>query len=109
MAYDEGTAQRLRDALAGAADVQERKMFGGLCLMVRGHMLCGVTGVDLMVRVGPDGYADALARPHAREMDFTGKALKGFVYVEEAGFAEDKDLEAWMALAMAYNESQPAK
>jgi TfoX/Sxy family transcriptional regulator of competence genes len=109
MAYDEGTAQRLRDALAGVPDVQEKKMFGGLCLMVRGHMLCGVTDVDLMVRVGPDGYADALAQPHAREMDFTGKPLKGFVYVAEAGFEDDQDLDAWVARAMAFNETQPAK
>lgn len=109
MAYDEGLAQRLRDALAGNVDFEEKKMFGGLCVMVRGHMLCGVTGSQLMVRVGADGYADALAQPHAREMDFTGKALKGFVYVDEAGFEEDTDLEAWVARALEFNATQPPK
>jgi TfoX/Sxy family transcriptional regulator of competence genes len=69
MAYDEGTAQRVRDVLTGVDGVIEKKMFGGLCFMVRGHMCAGVTGEDLMIRVGPDGYQEALKRPHAR-VDF---------------------------------------
>ena len=109
MAHDEGTAQRLRNALAGRADVEEKKMFGGLCMMVRGHMLCGVTSFDLMVRIGPGGYDEALAQPHARRMDFTGRPLKGFVYVAEAGVENDDDLDGWVTRALVFNESQPAK
>ena len=71
MAYEETVAERVRAALAaaGAPEVAERKMFGGLALMVNGHMCVGVLGEELMLRVGPEAYGDALAQPHSREMD----------------------------------------
>lgn len=81
MAYDEGLAQRVREVLAGRQDLSERKMFGGLCFMLGGNMCAGVIGDELMLRVGPDAWADVLARPHAREMDFTGRTSRGMVYV----------------------------
>ena len=111
MAYDEDVARRLRAALDSAAppEVAERKMFGGLAMMVNGHMCVGVTGGELMVRVGKEAYADALALPHAREMDFTGKPLSGFVYVAPAGFAADSDLEAWVDRGLAFVLSLPPK
>ena len=109
MAYDEGMAQRLRDVLAGQPNVHEKKMFGGLAFMVNGHMCVGVNGEELMVRVGADQYAEAMSRPHAREMDFTGKALKGFVYVAVEGTETDTDLEKWVALALGFIESLPPK
>lgn len=71
MAYDEGLAERIRDVV-GTRGVVEKKMFGGLCFMLRGHMCCGVTGEDLMLRVGPDQFESVLKRQHARKMDFTG-------------------------------------
>lgn len=111
MAYDEGLAQRIRETL-GAADglggVVEKKMFGGLAFMVRGHMSCGVSGDELMVRVGPDAYEEALAQPHARQMDFTGKPLKGFVYVAAEGFESDEDLAAWVDRSVRFALSLPA-
>ncbi len=73
MAYDEGLAQRIRKALDDRPGIAERKMFGGLCFGLNGNMACGVTGDELMVRVGPDGHADALKRPHACKRDFTGR------------------------------------
>ena len=86
MAYDEGLAQRLREAYEPVARVAEKRMFGGLAFMVNGHMSCGVNDETLMVRVGPELYEEALRRPYSREMDFTGRAMKGFVFVSPEGF-----------------------
>ena len=109
MAYAENDGQRVRDVLGDREDVVEKKMFGGLCFMVRGHMAVGLTAAELMVRVGPDAWEDALAEEHAREMDFTGKSLKGFVYVDPAGWSSKKDLKKWVARGVAYAESLPPK
>lgn len=115
MAFDETVAARVRAALADAPRVQERKMFGGLAFMVRGHMAVGVLNDELMVRVGAHAYKKALTRPHAREMDFTGRPLKGFVYVAPEGFRTDRDLGAWVKMALAFvaahqpKKAKPAK
>ena len=87
MAYDEGLAERIRGLIAGDPRMEERKMFGGLAFLCNGNMACGIVGDELMVRVGPDAWADALTQPHAREMDFTGRSMKGMVYVGIDGFA----------------------
>jgi hypothetical protein len=81
MAYDEGCARRQRELLQDRPGIRERRMFGGLAFMLSGNMLCGIAGYSLTARVGPRRYEEALARPHAREMDFTGRPLRGFVYV----------------------------
>jgi hypothetical protein len=86
MAYDEELANRIRRALAGRRDVTERKMFGGLAFLCQGRMCCGIVGNDLMVRVPLDEFDAALRRRHVRPMDFTGKPLRGFVYVSPPGF-----------------------
>jgi TfoX/Sxy family transcriptional regulator of competence genes len=109
MTFDEAVAGRIRESLAGAPDVVEKKMFGGIAFMVRGNMCCGVIADRLILRVGPDGYEAALCRPHAGPMDFTGRPMKGMVYVEPAGFASDGDLKAWIARAMEFTLSLPAK
>lgn len=109
MAFDEAVAGRVREALAGAPDVVEKKMFGGIAFMVRGNMCCGVIGDRLMLRVGPKGYEAALSRPHARPMDFTGRPMKGMVYVEPAGFATLRDMKAWIGRAMKFALSLPLK
>lgn len=109
MAYDEGLAQRLREQLADRTGVVEKRMFGGLCFMFRGHMLAGIAGDVLMARVGPQRYADALARAHARPMDFTGKPMKGYVFVDPEGFAVDANLAGWIELCLKFNAGLPAK
>ncbi len=109
MAYDEGLGERIREVLRDRHDVVEKKMFGGLCFMVRGHMTVGINGDELMVRVGKERYDDAMAQDHAREMDFTGRSLKGFVYVSTAGFASDSDLRQWVGRGLENAESLPAK
>ena len=109
MAYDEGVAQRLREVFEEDFDVIERKMFGGIAFMVNGHMSCGVADEDLMVRVGPEQYEAALRRPHAREMDFTGRPLRGFVYVAPDGFESDEDLLAWVDISLKFVTALPPK
>jgi len=109
MAYDEGTAQRLREVFETIAFASERKMFGSLGFMVHGHMTCGVINDQLMVRVGKDQYEGSLAKPFVKEMDFTGKALTGFVYVEPEGFESDDELEGWVGLSVDYVLTLPAK
>ncbi len=109
MAYDEGVAERLRDVFGERVGVVEKKMFGGLAFMVSGHMCCGIVGDTLMARVGPEQYDGALARPHAREMDFTGRSMKGFVYVGPEGFETDESLRSWVETCEAFVRSLPPK
>jgi TfoX/Sxy family transcriptional regulator of competence genes len=109
MAYDEGVAQRVREALEDQPDVTEKRMFGGLAFMLRGHMCIGVLRNDLMVRVGPEQYEECLTLPHARQMDFTGQPLTGFLFVDPQGFESDKDLLAWVKRAVRFVSSLPPK
>ena len=109
MSFDERMADRIRAILATRSDVEERKMFGGLCFMVNGHMCCGLTATDFMVRVGPDAYDDALSQPHARPMDFTGRPLVGMVYVAPAGTRTEVALGRWVKRGVALACSLPPK
>jgi TfoX/Sxy family transcriptional regulator of competence genes len=109
MSFDEHTADRIRGALGERDDVSERRMFGGLCFMIGGHMLCGLTKAELMVRVGPEAYEDALRQPHARPMDFTGRPLAGFVYVDAAGMKTRAALAKWVKRAIDYVSTLPPK
>lgn len=103
MAYDERLAMRIRPLLEGH-DVREQRMFGGLTFMVAGKMACGVVGDVLMVRVGPDASADSLAQPHTRPMDFTGRPMKGMVYVDPQGTRTKRQLGAWVARGVRFVE-----
>lgn len=110
MAFDEGLAERLRGCFAEVFDVDEKRMFGGLAMMVNGHMCCGIANKDaLMVRVGKENYEKALQHPFAREMDFTGKPLGGFIYVDAEGIAEDSDLQYWVQQGLDYVFTLPPK
>lgn len=109
MAYDEGLAERVREILDGRTDVSEKAMFGGIAFMVRGHMCLGIVRDDLMVRVGPEAYEELLRQPHARRMDFTGRPMKGFVYVASAGLEMDSALQRWVGYGLRYAASLPAK
>ena len=106
MAYDETLAQRIRQLLDGP-DIEERKMFGGLAFLVSGRMCCGVQGSDLMVRVPLDQFDSALRRPHVRPMDFTGRPLKGFVYVGPLGLRSPAALRTWIELGSAVAKQPP--
>lgn len=109
MAFDDGLAQRIREALSGVGGVVEKRMFGGLAFMVQGHMCCGIVGCELMLRVGAKRYDDVLARPYVRQMDFTGRPMKGFVFIAEKGFEEESTLQDWIALGLSFVGSLPDK
>ena len=109
MSFDEGLAQRIREQLQNRSDVVEKKMFGGLCFMVSNHMCCGIVDDTLMARVGPDSYANCLTKTHAREMDFTGKPMKGMIYVSPEGLESDADLTKWLSICVEFVESLPPK
>src|SRR5690242_476113 len=101
MAFDEGLAERLREVLANQADMDEKKMFGGLAFMLNGNLACGVIGDEMIVRVGPDGYEDAIAEPHTREFDFSGRPSKGWVVVAPEGVESDDALAVWAQRGLA--------
>ena len=109
MAYDEALAQRIRQVLAGEPDLVEKKMFGGVGFLLRGNMACGVHGDSLIVRVGRERYPEALARPHARVFDMTGRPMVGWVEVAPAGFASAAELRRWIALGVEHVKTLPAK
>lgn len=109
MPIDERLADRVRAYLAPRPGYSERRMFGGLCFLLNGHMTAGVVGTSLMLRVGPDQYREALAQPSAREMDFTGRPLTGMVYVDPAGVRTHAALGRWLDRAVAFVSSQPPK
>ena len=109
MAFDEGLAQRIREALAAERGVSEKRMFGGIAFLLNGNMAVGVVKDSLMVRVGPDKYETLVAKPNAREMDFTGKPMRGFVYVGSEGLLSDEDLTRWIGDGTAYARSLPGK
>lgn len=109
MAYSEVLAERVRQLLAAERAVSERRMFGGLAFMVRGHMCCGIQGERLMARVGPAQHDQALKWPHARLMDFTGKPIRGFLYVQPAGIKTAAQLRRWVAACVAHVRSIPPR
>ena len=109
MPYNEGLAQRVRATLAEQDAVVEKKMFGGLAFMLNGNMCCGIIRDDLMVRVGPEQYADALVQPHVRELDFTGRPMRGMIVVDADGLRSDADLEVWVRRGVAFVSELPAK
>ena len=84
-------------------------MFGGLAFMARGHMCCGLVQARLMVRVDPNDYARLLEEPHARPMDFTGRPMRGFLYVDPAGIDTAVALRTWVGRALAFAESLPPR
>jgi TfoX/Sxy family transcriptional regulator of competence genes len=109
MAYDEGLAERIRGVLDEQPGVSEKRMFGGVAFLVKGHMSVGIVQDKLMVRVGPASYDRVLRERHARRMDFTGRPMKGFVYILPEGYETDADLERWVTLGVSYVTSLPAK
>jgi TfoX/Sxy family transcriptional regulator of competence genes len=108
MSYDEDLAARARDELVQHGDYTEKKMFGGLAFMVNTHMACGIVGADLMVRVGKDNHDGAIGRG-AIEMEFTGGPMRGMVIVPGPAVADPVRLAEWVATAVAFARSEPAK
>ena len=108
MAYNENLAERIRTALAKKRNVEEKKMMGGLTFMVNGKMCVGILKDDLMARIDPSVYALALRKKGCREMNFTGKPMKGFVFISSSGTNDRKDLKYWLDLALDFNKRAKA-
>lgn len=109
MAYDETLAKRIDKALQGIPNLEKKKMFGGIAYMVKGHMCVGVVNDMLMARVGPDQYSDCLNQKHTQEMTFTGKPLKGMIYVEYEGMASEIQLTKWIEKCLGFVSTLPDK
>ena len=109
MAYDEGLAQRIAEALGEQQDLVQKKMFGGIGYMPRGNMACGINRENLIVRVGPERYKEALAQPHASVFDMTGRPMKGWVMVRPEGTESDADLEDWIQQGVEFALTLPPK
>src|SRR4051794_397084 len=109
MAFDESLAARIRKQLARRKNVEEKKMFGGLGFLLRGHILVGVWKDSLIVRVGPDHYDDALLEPYVKEFDITGRPMMGWVMVASEGIKDDEILGDWIQRALEFVGTLPAK
>ena len=109
MVYNEGLAQRIRRVLGELSGLVEKKMFGGIGFMVQGNMACGVHKDELIVRVGPDGYEEAIRRPHTRPFDITGRPMKGWVLVGSDGYESDDDLKEWVQQGLDFALTLPPK
>lgn len=104
MAYSEDLADRVRIALSKKKILfDQRKMMGGLCILVDGKMCVGIIKKSLMARIGSEIYTEALSKKGCTEMDFTGRPMKGFVYVHPAGIATEKELNYWLQLCLDFN------
>ncbi len=108
MPYNEVLAERVRSSLGNRGDVTERKMFGGIAFMVRGNMCCGIVKDDLMLRVGPERHDEAL-EAGARLMDFTGRPMKGMVFVDAGKCKTENALANWIRRGLDFVDTLPAK
>lgn len=109
MACDEKLVERIRALLKGSRGTGERRMFGGVCFTIDDYMVFGVVKNDLMVRVGPDKHEEALKQAHARPMDFTGRPMKGYVFVAGPGVKSASSLKKWIGAGVAYVRTLPPK
>jgi TfoX/Sxy family transcriptional regulator of competence genes len=109
MAYDETLARRIRAQMQAIPGLVEKKMFGGVGFIVDGNMACGVLGSDLMVRIKPEQYEEALTQPHARIFDNFGRQMKGWLQVAPAGTATEAALQAWIERGVAAAQALPKK
>lgn len=110
MAYNEELADRVRLSFSGISKVEEKKMMGGLTFMVKGKMCVGILKDDLMRRIDPEMHDQAMKRKGCREMDFTKRPMRGFVFVGPDGTRTQKDLDYWLSISLDYNKkARPSK
>jgi hypothetical protein len=110
VAYDEALADRVRDLLAPREGLTERTMFGGIAFMVRGNMACGVSGRGgLMVRLGPEEYERALSEPGVRQLDMTGRPMRGWIVVAPEAVDDDESLASWVDAGADFATTLPPK
>ena len=107
MAYNEALAERVRTILLPVPNVDEKRMFGGVTFMVSGQMCCGVLKDDLVVKTGPEGFDELVARPHVRPFDFSGRPMVGMVYVASPGVSTDAQLHEWIQRGLEFVANNP--
>ena len=103
MAYNEKIGHRIRERLSDLPNIEEKEMFGGIAFMLNNKMCVGVVKEDVMCRIDPDKYEEALEKPGCRPMDFTGRPMKGWIYIDEHGMKNKKDFDHWIDLALEFN------
>ena len=108
MAYNEKLNDRIREAMASLKKVEEKYMFGGVCYMLNGKMCVGVVKDEMMCRIDPDVYEESLEKDGCREMVFTGRPMKGYVFVGEEGMKTKKQFDHWIGLCLEFNKKAKA-
>jgi TfoX/Sxy family transcriptional regulator of competence genes len=109
VAYDEALVERVRSRLGSLPSVVELKMFGGWGVTIRGNMAVGVIGRDLIARVGPDRYDELLTKPGARPFDFTGRPMRGWLYVDGDAVTNGRSLNTWIDRGIEFASGLPPK
>jgi hypothetical protein len=109
MAYDQRLADEIRSSIGIHSGLSEREMFGGIAFMINGNMAVGVSGDELMVRVGKEAHDEMLSRPGARPFDMGARPMRGWLKVGGDGIASGEALQEWVAVGVGYAESLPAK
>lgn len=100
---------RITKLLKSQKGVIEKKMFGGICYMLKDKMMVGIAKNELMVRCLEEDYETLLNKPHARVMDFTGRIMKGFLYIDDEGIKSDKQLQKWLDIGIEFALKSPPK
>jgi len=109
MAYDQQLADEVRARIGSRSGLTEREMFGGIAFMVNGNMAVGVSGNELMVRVGKEAHDEAVARPGAHDFDMSGRPMRGWLKVGADGLSTDADLQSWIDQGLAHAGDLPPK
>ncbi|NIO03549.1 MAG: RNA methyltransferase [Proteobacteria bacterium] len=109
MAYNEKLEARIQKIVSSWKNTDDKKMFGGVCHLLRGNMFCGVYKDFLIARLGEKEAQQALESPFVKPFDITGRPMKGWVMVEGQGFNSDRELEVWLDKARAFVEALPSK
>lgn len=109
MAYDQTLAERVADHLSDEPTLAEKKMFGGLAYLIDGNMAVGISGDSLMVRVGAENYATALAEPGVEIFGKTGREMRGWVFVKPSLIADESSLGSWIDRGRSIAKSLPPK
>jgi TfoX/Sxy family transcriptional regulator of competence genes len=107
--YDEILLKRVLALLAQHNSIEQKKMFGGVCVLLNGHMICGVEKNQLLMRVGVENHKKALAQKHASEMKFTSKPMRGFILVKPPGYKTESALKWWIDLSVNFVFLLPKK
>ena len=109
MPYSESLAERIRQRLSRRKGIEEKKMFGGIGFLLNGNMSVGIWQNSLIVRLDSDYAEDALAKPHVKEFDITGRPMQGWIMVEPGGVDSDQELSEWIKQSLEFVETLPAK